>query len=589
MHPNLSLAGLFDDTVQLTSGLIVPKHSAADLIKSEAKKQRMEDNKSSFFSKFALASNMVAYGAREKPQGTPQFSLLYDAARKSFVDAILIRARIDQTKRIWQKANEGKSKEVGYKVVHERHDDPDYKVSNQDKERCREMEKLIGNPTPVDYINLYPHNVRPHMRLKDLVGTLTRSELIIDRKCLLRYKRRDGQGYSCFHWLPGESIKNVDESIRAWARKNESNGKINKDTVSRMSYATGFDLSRASYVQMIDGMVTAAFTDDEISVHISNPSDQMNRYGYGESRLETSLDISTSLLLAFTYNREMFKTNYPEQILTVAGDYDAEGLAAFKQQILSEAGGVGSNWRLPVIPAGDTENFKIESVKLRESPKDMLFDTMIRMMCMLKCAAYGAHPSTLNLDTDSGSGNGSIFAGDVSGEIEFSKEHGLIPSLTDMAEWLTEAIIQPRYDDLKLILVGLHPEDEKQAVEIRTQRTSKWKTKNEARLEEGDLPIGFWIPLEEYNKLSEDDPRKELYDKNPYNYPADVPVVNYLNTFPNLEDQKLDLQQKKKEMEQGDYENDYESKDELVQKSLHYSGSKALGGQETKYLKITIG
>ncbi len=43
---------------------------------------------------------------------------------------------------------------------------------------------------------------------------------------------------------------------------------------------------------------------------------------------------------------------------------------------LCDVGGTGQNCRLPVIPAGDMENFKIESVKLRESPKDMLFDTM---------------------------------------------------------------------------------------------------------------------------------------------------------------------------------------------------------------------
>lgn len=577
MHNTLSLQGMFDNTTQLPSGLIVPTHSAQDLIKSEAKKQQREDNKASFFSKFALAQNSIAYGAREKPQGTPQFAILYEAAEKSTLDRILIRARTDQQKRIWQKANEGKNKEIGFKVVHDRADDPDYKVTRQDKERCHEMEKFISDPTPTEHIYLYPHNVRPHTRLKDLVGVLTRTELIIDRKCILRYKRRDGQGYAAFHWLPGETIKNVDESIRAWAQKNESSGKVGRDTISKMSYSTGFDLARASYVQMIDGMITAAFTDDEISVHISNPSDRLNRWGYGTSRLEESLDITTSLLMAFTYNREMFKTNYPEQVLTVSGDYDKEGLAAFKQQILGEAGGVGNNWRLPVIPAGDMENFKIESVKLRESPKDMLFDQMIRMMVMFKCSAYGAHPSTLNMETDSGAGGGSIFAGNASGEIEFSKEHGLIPSITDMAEWLTDALIKPRYDDLKLIVVGLNPEDEKQAVDIRTTRVSKWITKNECRMEEGGSPIGFYLPPEQYSKLQEGDENKEKYDKNPWNYPADVPIPNYLNTF---------AQQQQAE-EEPDQDED-QGEDQKDGDGDQYYKSMRKSQPETKFLKITL-
>lgn len=555
MHNNISMAGLFDDAVQMPSGLVVPKHSATDLIKSEAKKQRIEENKSSFFSKFFLSNNLIAAGAREKPLGTPQFPILYEAARKSVIDAILIQARVDQQKRVWQKANEGKTKEVGFKVVHDRNDDPDYKVSDNDKERCREMESFINNPTPTEHLWLYPHNVRPHTNLKDLAAVLTRAELIIDRKCILRYKRRDGQGYSCFHWLPGESIKNVDESIRAWSRKNEKDGKVGKDTISKMSYMTGFDIDRSSYVQMIDGMITAAFTDDEISVHISNPSDQMNRFGYGTSRLELSLDITTTLLMAFTYNREMFKTNYPEQILTVAGDFDKDGLAAFKQQILSEAGGVGSNWRLPVIPAGDAENFKIESVKLRETPKDMLFDQMIEMAMNLKAAAYGAHPSTLNMAVYAGtSGQNTLGNTNNAGEIEFSKEHGLIPSLTDMCDWLTDAVIKPRYDDLKLVLVGLKPEDEKEAVDLRTQRASKWMTRNEARMEEGREPIG--------------DPKDE---GNMWNMPADAPIMSQ-------QTQVSMMEQQQQEAEQGGDEEE----DDQYQKSLRKSQP------EKKYLRISI-
>lgn len=577
-HQSLSLMGLFEDSLQLQSGLIVPKHAAADLIKSEAKKQRQEENKSRLFSNYALASNMISYGAREKPIGTPRMEILYEAARKSFIDAILIQARIDQTKRIWQKALDGKSKEVGFRVVSDRYGETDYKPSADDKKRCAEMEAFISNPTPTEYLWLYPHNVRPHTRLKDLISVLTRAELIIDRKCILRYKRRDGKGYAAFHWLPGETIKNVDESIKQWANKNEPDKKMNRYTIEKMSYATGFDIAKASYVQMTDGMITAAFTDDEISVHIANPSDQLNRYGYGVSRLELSLEITTTLLMAFQYNREMFKTNYPEQVLTVAGDFDKAGLEAFKQQILGDAGGVGNNWRLPVIPAGDVENFKIDSVKLRESPKDMLFDQMINLAINLKASAFGAHPSTLNLSMYSGSGSQNNLNGhDPASEIEFSKEHGLIPALTDMAEWLTDAIIKPRYDDLKLIIVGLNPEDEKQTIDIRTQRVKSYVTKNEARQEEGLEPIG---PTGD----------EEGADTNPWEYPADVPIPNYLNTF-NMQNQPQDDGQG--DDQGGPPQDDQEQQDDSDQ---YYKSEQLLKsgkpGQhkrpETKFLRIKI-
>jgi hypothetical protein len=585
MHSNISLQGLFKDTTQLPSGLIVPTHQAQDLIKSEATKVAKEENKARFFSKYA--QNIVTYGAREKPIGTPHMQLLYEASKKSFVDSILIRSRIDQTKRIWQQANEGKSKEVGFKVVHKREDDKDYKLTKDDKARCREMQDLLDDPTPLEYMWLYPHQVRPHTRLKDFVGVCTRAELIIDRKCMLRYKRRDGKGYAAFHWLPGETIKNVDEAMRSWAQKNETKGKITYSTVDAMSSATGFDIAKCSHVQMVDGIVVAAFTPDEISVHISNPSDQINRWGYGVSRLEESLDITTSILMAFTYNREMFRTNYPEQVLTVAGDFDKEGLAAFKQQILGEAGGVGNNWRLPVIPAGDVDNFKIESVKLRESPKDMLFDQMIRMLCMLKCAAYGAHPSTINMEMDSGGGS-SMFGTNPSSEIEFSKEHGLIPAITDMAEWLTDSLISPRYNDLKVIVVGMNPEDEKQTVDIRTSRVSKWITKNECRMEEGSHTIGFYLPPEQYSKLQEGDPKKGQYDKNPWNYPADVPVTSYLNTFSMADQAQQGQDEGNEKDQQDDQQDDSDQYYKSMQKARNHSAPVASVDKEVKYLKIQI-
>lgn len=563
MSHHIPLTGLFDDSVRLPSGMIVPKHTAEDLIKSEAKKQRQEENKAQFFSRFALAQNMISYGAREKPQGTPIIPILYEASEKSFVDAILIRARCNQMKRIWQLANTGKAKEVGYRVVHERHDDKDYKVTKNDNERCREMQALLSDPTPLKFTYLYPHQVRPHTRLKDFVTVMTKAELIIDRKVMLRYKRRDGQGYAAFHWLPGETIKPVDEALRAWAKKHESDGRVAKHSIEKMSYMTGFDIGRSAYVQMVDGMIVGAYSDDEISLHISNPSDRLNRYGYGVSMLEMSLDVTAALLMAWTYNKEMFKTNYPEAILTVAGDFDKEGLMAFKQQILSEAGGIGSNWRLPVIPAGDVENFKVESHKLRDTPKDMLFDTMFRMLVMFKAASYGAHPSTLNLDMDSGSGGATLSSPDPASEIEFSKEQGIVPMITDMAEWITDSIVKPRYDDLKIIITGMNPEDEKQTIDLRTQRTSKWMTRNEARMEEGMEPVG------------------DMEDEtNMWNMPADAPLMNQMTQFNMMQQQQEQGNNTSEEDDQQGYENQQD--DDQYYKSLNKSA------KEIKFLRIDL-
>lgn len=553
MSKHLPLAGfpaLIADPHETPAGLIVSGRSMEPLIKAEAKKEAAriagENSLAKIFSPFALAQNMIAYGAREKPLGTPSFEILREAAKKSFVDAILIKTRVKQQKMIWQRALDGK--QVGFKVVHDRHDDRDFKVTPEIQKRCDEMEMMLSDPTPVRFREYYPSGQRIHSGLKNLIASLVRAELIIDRKVLQRYPRSDGKGYAAFHWLPGDTIKPVDEMVKEWARKNEKGGKVGRFSAEKASAASGFDLVGSAYVQVVDGHIVAAFTDEDITVHISNPSDEINRFGFGESDLETSLDVTATLLYAWRYNQEMFKTNYPEQLVTVSGNIDKAGLASFKQQILGEAGGIGNNWRLPIIPVENKDDFDMKAVKLRESPKDMLFDQFFRFMIMFKAAAFGCHPSVLNFSLDSGGSKG-LNSHDPTNEISHSEDYGLKPSLLDLCEWFTSELVKPRYDDLRVILIGLEDEDEKGAVELLSTRTKGWKSRNEARMHEGDLPRGFWVPDDKYAGLSDED--KQKFDSNPWNMPADQPLAAAMTQVSMM----------------GQAEDDPEDEEEPVQKS----------------------
>lgn len=598
------------DLLETPAGILTPARSADALIKSEAKRQNAEQNRQGpqVMSQIAL-SNMMLYGAREKPRGTPQFADLYYAADKSFIDKIIIQARIDQSKMVWQKAIEGR--QVGFKIVHDRHDDPTFRPTPDVQKRCAEMEAFLADPTPLKYRDsgeihrdLYPDNNRLHDGLKDLISRLVRAELIIDRKILFRKRRTDGKGYAYFHWLPGATVKPVHEAIRDWSRKHDPKNRLGRNQVlDRMSTASGFDLYDKSYVQIMDGMMIGAYTYEEISIHIANPSDEENRWGFGTSRLEMSLDITATLLYAWNFNKEMFKTNYPESILSVSGDYDKAGLDAFKQQIMGEAAGPGQNWRLPVIssvPGADMQAFKVESFKLRDTPKDMMFDQLFRMLINLKAASYGAHPSTINFGQESGGGGGpTLSAGDNSADIKFSKEHGFLPSLMDMCAWFTDALIKPRYDDLRLIIVGLDDANEKARLEVLLEKGKAYKTRNELRMMDGDEPKGFWVADSEYKGLSPED--KEQYDSNPWNYPMDAPITSYMTTFNQKAQQDAMLEQQQGGMDDGqgeDGQDDQEQEDDNpwgeqadAQDSNPWA-EKADGMQkscaEEKFLRITV-
>lgn len=517
-------------------GLLVPAKNIESLIKAEAKRLLKEEKDSAspmLFSPYRTYDNMSVYGAREKPRGSASFDDLYMAADRSFIDKQIIRARIDESKMVWQKAVDGK--QPGFKVVHKQHDDPNWKPTKEVLERCAEMEALLLDPTPKQYNALYPNGRRVHDGLKDCISRLVRAELIIDRKVLYRYKRRDGKGYAAFHWLPGATIKPVHEALKEWANKNSPNKLITSQGIDTLSRKIGKDLWTSDYCQIIDGQIITAFTDDEISISIANPSDQVDRNGYGFSRLEESLELTTTFLYAWRYNQELFKTNYPEAILTVSGEYDKAGLEAFKQQMTGESGGVGNNWRLPIIagtPGKDVAAFKVEAQKLRDTPKDMLFDQFIRMLVNLKAAAYGAHPSILNFGQESGGGGGGspLFGGNKEGEIKAAEDHWFNPHLADMCEWLTDALITPRYDDLKVIISGLDENDEKVRLDIRLEKGKVYMTKNEMRMADGLEPVG---------DIKD--------DKNPWNFPADAPIPSYMSSF----SQAAQMEQMNAQQEQG--------------------------------------
>jgi hypothetical protein len=526
INPALALSGPFPQTsesfLETPAGLYVPPSAFESLVKAEARRQAamQPDNRPRIMSKYTLLQNMQLWGAREKPVGTPQFADLYMAAERSFIDRIIIQARTDQSKMVWQRAVEGR--QVGFRVVHDRHDDPSFKPTKDIQERCAEMEALLSDPTPVKYAGLYPHGRRVHDSLKDLISRLVQAELIIDRKVIYRLKRRDGKGYAAFHWLPGASVKPVHEAVKEWTERHDPQKKMcQAEILDRMSAQAGVDLWTCSYVQVMDGMIVAGFTDDEVSIHIANPSDREDRWGYGTSRLEISLDVTATLLYAWRYNQEIFKTNYPEAVLTVAGDFDKDGLEAFKRQLTGEGAGVGNNWRLPVIatpPGADPEQFRVETHKLRDTPKDLLFDQLLRMAINIKCAAYGAHPTIINFGQESGGGSGgSLFGHDPSSEIQFSREHGFRPHVLDLCAWLTDAIIKPRYDDLRLIIVGLDENSEKEQVDLVLSKGRNYLTRNEMRKMDNLPPIG-----------------DENDESNPWNYPADAPVSSYLTTMQTL-------------------------------------------------------
>lgn len=459
------------------NGILVPK--GISLTKAQQQEKQADEARSQrgkFFSSYAWTQNNAGLGYN-KPANTVSFEVLRSYAERSLIDKIIINARIMQMKHVAKRVVVP-GKQLGFRVVHKQYADPNYKADDATLKRCKEMEDII------DSVNdeVHPNGFR------DFAAICVDQELTIDRKAMVITRDR-GSRPSRYHLVDGATIRPVLEVIFDEMNRKKLHS---KDAAIMSIYNTySVDVSSAAYVQIIDGHIVASWTKEEMSIDITNPSVEINKWAYGKgSMLEQSLQGTSTWLSAWNYNDGLFNQDSPESLLFLYGDYDPIGLDAFKRQILDQTGS-GDYQKIPVIPA-DTD-FKAELIKIRELPKDLQFAEFLRMIIQIKTAAFRAHPSIVNMSIDKGGGGGLSIGGSNEDEIvNAAHEEGFETLAENICQWLTRTIIRPRYDDLVMIM-DLDTEDEDKRVDTLNKQLLGGMTFNEWRHAQGldgDLEFG---------------------------------------------------------------------------------------------------
>ena len=468
------------------SGLLVPSSTLAEIAaevdtldKADQRVQAMQSKIGSLFSwYYSVWANMVTWGAAEKPRGTPRFRLLRETSSRSLLDALLINARLHQVRHVAHRVVV-QGREKGWKVVHKLYDDPNFKVDDATMKRCLQVEDLLEAPNP----EIHPTG------MKDFMLKAVQGELILDRKAMVLVAGQDRRPRS-FHLLPPDGIRPRFEVLFKYMTQFPG---ITSPTqaVEYIFNTQKVDISNAAYVQVLDdGRIYGAWDKDEISVDITNPSDEIDRWGFGVSCLERSLEATTILLRAIDYNKTVFESNYPEAFLVFSGKVSQEGLDAFKKMLYAQVG-PGGNQRLPVFATGEVDNIanKAQLLRLRDTFRDMSFPQLLRFFVALKAAAYRAHPSLLNMAPDSGGMRPLINSETQEEAIALAQEEGLHALLDNLADWLTRALVKPWYDDLKLIFTVQDAPKELEELQIWTMKTQVGMTVNEFRAAQGLKPL----------------------------------------------------------------------------------------------------
>lgn len=459
----------------LNTGIYLPE--PIQFAQRLAKAQAERVDRGRFFSSYAWTQN-AANNGYTKPHDSVPFALLRDARDKSLIDGIIILAR-QQQMRMTSKRVVSPGKELGLRVVHENHADPNYKPDNDTIRRCKEMEKIIENVNT----DIHPNG------FMDFGPLAVEYELVYDRKCIVIARDRTGMPIK-YHMIDGTTVRPVLDYLLDYQKENKLRGDMS-NALEHVYRASGVDLTGAAYVQVVDGMPVAAWTKDDMSIHITNPSVEINRWAYGRgSILEQSIRATMTWLNAWSYNDGLFNQDSPEQMLFLYGDYDPVGLSAFKRQVLDQSGS-GDYQKIPIIPAD--KDFKVEMVRIRELPKDVQFAEFLRIIIQLKTAAYRAHPSLVNFTIDQGTGGPKMGNTSEDELVKDAKEEGFQTICHNLASWLTRIIIKPRYDDLVMIF-ETDLEDEQGRIELIGNQLEKGGMSfNEARRAQGltgDLPFG---------------------------------------------------------------------------------------------------
>src|SRR5579872_6112410 len=428
---------------------------------------------SAYYSLFATQLSTMS-GAVSKPRHTPPMTLLRQSFRQSLVDQLIILARIEQVKFVAQRTFAPKKKK-GWLIRHKRYADPYFKLSKEDEKRIEEVSEVVAHPWE-----------EVHPSFKDFLVKFTEDQLIIDRVCAPITRSYTGKPLK-WYLIPGDDVKPRYDVLLRYMQ--EHNIYDEKKVLGIFFAQQGIDLTDMAYVQEIDDFrIAGAWKKGELALHISNPTNEMNNYGWGRSCFERSLAATTMLLLSMQYNTKIFQKNYPDQMIVLRGEMDPIGLEYFKQQIYG-TNGPQSNERLPILPTNDPQ-FQMDLLKLRDSMSDMQFIQMMRLAVSWKCSAFRMHPSTLNMSPDQGE-RGTVIAGvnDQADVIASMQEEGYKGLLNSIADFINTNLIEPWYDDLffDFSIEDIPPEADR--VALWTQKLSNGLTFDEYRADEGLAPL----------------------------------------------------------------------------------------------------
>lgn len=394
------------------------------------------------------------------------YSILYQMSVKNSVVCAVINTRVNQVSTFTKPARFSEDG-VGYKI---RLRDPNAVPTDEQQDIINSMELFLEN--------CGFNNDNDRDDFDTFIRKITRDSLTYDQATFEVIPDKKGK--------PAEFVCVDAATIRA-ATENFKDD----HTWTKMNYKMKKG-QEAKWVQVIDGVVVAWFTDDELAFGVRNPRSNINMQPYGFSELEQLINQITSHLYAEEYNSKFFSQGGTTKgIINLKGDPNGIGnkeqLESFKRQWRAQVNGMQGAWKTPVlqVPEG------VEYINVSQSNREMEFEKWMNYLVNIVCAVYQIDPSEINFANNGGVGGGqqSVFESNNETKLKNSKDKGLKPLLRFIESIINKFIISKFSEDYVFCFTGLDDKSDDEKAELDSKESHVWKTVNEIRKDHGYEPI----------------------------------------------------------------------------------------------------
>lgn len=400
-----------------------------------------------------------AMGYKDKPSNLT-YQTLYQMSVKNSVVAAVLGTRINQVSNFTKPSRYSMDK-TGYEI---RMRDPEQKPTDEQKAIMIALETFLEN---CGY-----HNDNERDDFDTFIRKIVRDSLTYDQMTFEIVRDKAGR--------PAELLAVDAATIRAVTEESRHN---EQDEDLR-------------YVQIVDGMIQASFTNRDLAFCVRNPRSSIFMAPYGFSELEQLIHQITSHLYAEEYNSRFFSQGGTTKgIINLKTTGDTGGVAntsqleSFKRQWQAQVSGLTGAWKTPVVqmPGG------IEYVNVSQSNREMEFEQWMNYLINIVCAIYQIDPAEVNFPNRGGAGGhaGSALGGESSMEskLKHSKDKGLRPLLRFLETCINKHIISQFSQDFVFNFVGLDTRTEDEIADLVGKEVKVFKTVNEARKERGMAEI----------------------------------------------------------------------------------------------------